>query len=143
MEASARGARTEDGTVVGVTLERADWGQPNRWSTEVIGRPDLSSRTLELIRRGDGYVVLPGGTGTLAEVGLLLELIGKRHVTPRPMVLMQDFWMPLVELMREEKVFQPLVRYESAPGVELIGQVARAETPESAVRFLVKNLLVG
>ena len=143
MEASARGARGEDGHVIGVTLERADWGEPNRWSTELISRPDLPTRTMSLIQRGDAYVVLPGGTGTLSELGLLLELIGKRHVDPRPLVLVGDFWMPVVGLMREEKVFRSRVDYRTVEGVEMIGQVARADGPGPAVRFLEANLLAG
>jgi predicted Rossmann-fold nucleotide-binding protein len=108
-----------------------------------MSRPDLPTRTTCLIQRGDAYVVLPGGTGTLSELGLLLELIGKRHIDPRPLVLMGEFWMPLVDLMREEKVFRPRVDYRTVNGVELIGQVARADGPAPAVRFLETNLLEG
>lgn len=141
MEASARGVRRVDGNVMGVALEKADWGEPNRWLTEVQYCEDMAQRTMSLIRQADACVVMPGGTGTLAELSWLLELIGKGHIQPRPVVFLGDFWMPLVELMQDESVFRQSSTCTEVDGINIMGMAARAETPEATVRFLKENVL--
>ena len=69
MEASARGARESGGHTIGVTCNV--WpAAANRWIAEEVRTPTFMQRLLTLIERGDSYIVLPGGTGTLAELAL-------------------------------------------------------------------------
>lgn len=43
---------------------------------------------------------MPGGTGTLLEFAEIWELVNKGFVNPaKPIILITDFWRPLVELM--------------------------------------------
>src|SRR5689334_11099528 len=65
MEASSRGAREAGGHTIGVTC--AIWPRAaNRYIVEEIRTQSFPERLLTLVERGDAYVVLPGGTGTLA-----------------------------------------------------------------------------
>ena len=76
MEASARGAREAGGHTLGVTCEL--WtSQVNPWIVEEIRTPSFFERLTTLIERGDAYIVLPGGTGTLAELALVWEMMNK------------------------------------------------------------------
>lgn len=88
MEASARGARAGRGHTVGVTCVL--WpAQANRWIVEEIRTTSFMERLRMLIERGDAYIVLPGGTGTLAELALAWEMMNKSALSrsmggPRP-----------------------------------------------------------
>src|SRR5579872_6282890 len=76
MEASARGAGEAGGHTIGITC--AIWPRPaNAYIVEEIRTRNFPERLLTLIERGDAYVVLPGGTGTLAELGLVWEMMNK------------------------------------------------------------------
>ena len=141
MAAAAEGAKTCGGHTAGVTLAKGGWGGANQFMDEVDVQPDLPSRIARLLARGDGYVILAGGTGTLAELGLLLEMLGKSHMPARPTVLLGGFWLPLAELLAAEGVFRNQGVVVSVDGVRLIGMVAQTESPEAAARFLAANLL--
>jgi predicted Rossmann-fold nucleotide-binding protein len=56
-----------------------------------------------LIKLGQGYVVLPGGTGTLLELAKVWELKNKGFLeTDKPIILVGEFWRPLVELVASD-----------------------------------------
>jgi len=103
MEASARGAKEAGGPTIAVTCKV--WNSPaNQYMDEVVQTCDLFDRVRRLIDMADGgFVVLPGGTGTLVEFSLAWELMAKRMITPRPLVCMSAFWRPVVELMVRQK----------------------------------------
>jgi predicted Rossmann-fold nucleotide-binding protein len=57
----------------------------------------------KLVEIGDAYAVLPGGTGTLLELAEIWESANKGFVKPaKPIILIGDFWTPLVELMAKD-----------------------------------------
>lgn len=99
MLASARGAKEVGGQTVGVINDF--WGkQANEFIDQVIHTKTLYERIDKLIELGDsGCVVLPGGTGTLAELALVWEFTCKKMRPARPIVCMGQFWRPLVEMM--------------------------------------------
>jgi len=98
MEASARGAKLAGGRVIGVTCDLFS-REPNRYVDEVIPTPDLYVRIRTLLERADAYCALPGATGTLAEVAMAWEMIAKRFLAPRPLILVGRFWRPLYEML--------------------------------------------
>jgi len=101
MEATAEGARRAGGRVIGVTCSAFGRGGPNPLVTEEVRTEDLTGRLARLVDMADGYVVLPGGTGTLLELAHVWELKNKRLTRPRPIVLLGAFWNPLIELMEQ------------------------------------------
>ena len=117
MEASARGAKDAGGRTIGVTC-RVWSSPPNRFMDEIIETADLFERVRRLLELGrDGYVVLPGGTGTLVELSLAWELMAKRMTPPRPIVCMTGFWRPVIELMiRQKPRLADLVTMAESPG---------------------------
>lgn len=97
MAAAARGAHAGGGRTIGVVLESIS-DPPNSDIDEVIRARDLPDRLRELLRRGEAYVALPGGTGTLAELALALEFNRKGGASPaKPVVLLGDYWRPAIE----------------------------------------------
>jgi len=98
MEASARGAKEAGGHVVGITAEIFSRA-PNRFTDETQCARDLWERLRLLVERADAFVVLPGATGTLAEIGVAWEFLCKKFMPPKPLVFLGDFWLPLYNLM--------------------------------------------
>ena len=100
MLAAAKGAKNAGGKIIGITCKAFGKKEPNEFITENIATENLTARVAKLIEMGDAYAVLPGGTGTLLELAEIWELVNKGFVNPaKPIILITDFWRPLVELM--------------------------------------------
>jgi len=102
MEASAKGAKDAGGNTIGMTCSvfRDRRGQPlqaNRYIDREIPHEDLLARIEAMMRMSAGYVVLEGGTGTLAEFGIVWEFVCKKMIDPRPIFVVGDFYRPLIE----------------------------------------------
>jgi uncharacterized protein (TIGR00730 family) len=104
MEASAKGAVDVGGHTIGVTCNVLGWrGGPNAYIRQEVPTFDLLARLNTLVRLGNAYVVLPGGTGTLVELALVWELFNKNLLRrTAPIVLLGDHWTPVSALIRRE-----------------------------------------
>ena len=76
MEASAKGARSAGGHVIGVTAEIFKSARNSFIDTE-IRTSNLPDRLSKLIEVSDGFILLDGGTGTLAELVTVWEMLSK------------------------------------------------------------------
>ena len=104
MEAAAKGATEAGGHTIGVTCTAFGRRGVNRFTRQEVPTFDLLARLNTLWRLGQAYVVLPGGTGTLLELALVWELVNKGLVRgSRPLVLLGDHWMPVVECVLREQ----------------------------------------
>jgi uncharacterized protein (TIGR00730 family) len=100
MEAVSRGAKEMHGRTMAVT---ADFfaASVNTWVDEEIRVRTWEERLFELIRRGEGYVACPGGTGTLVELAVAWEMLNKSVMAGKPLVALGEFWRPIIERVRE------------------------------------------
>lgn len=99
MLAAAKGAAEKAGQTIGVTCSAFD-GKPNKYITKEIVTSSIQERLRTLIKLGRGYIVLPGGTGTLLELAMVWELKNKGFINkPKPIILVTDFWKPVIEAM--------------------------------------------
>ena len=141
MEASARGAREARGHTVGVTC--ALWpAQANRWIVEEIRTASFLERLITLIERGDAYIVLPGGTGTLAELALAWEMMNKSTLSrpiggPRPLLVMAPYWQPVIACLKQEGEMGAGSKKPRAPAMDLVDLI---ENVDEAVAHLAGNL---
>ena len=122
MEGAAKGARSAGGHTIGVTCRIFD-RTVNEWIAEEVLTDTPEDRLRTLIARGDGYVMLPGGTGTLLELPYALESMNKQFITPRPVVLYGTFWDPVLGVLSHEFGIQQTAWVKS-----LITGVPDAET---------------
>src|SRR5262245_10718071 len=101
MEASARGAREAGGRTIGVTC-RAFSRRPgaNRFIETEWSTADLHERTRRLIESAAGFVVLPGRSGTLAELTLLWALRKADLLGDKPIVLLGEVFEGLLRDLR-------------------------------------------
>jgi uncharacterized protein (TIGR00725 family) len=95
MEAVCRGAAEAGGSSLGVILEGGF--EANRWVTRVSAEPDLSARLKRLRDASDAWVFLARGLGTMLELVWISESVVKGDTSPRPFVLLGDYWRSIVE----------------------------------------------
>lgn len=100
MEAVSRGAKEAGGSTLGITASFFQ-AKVNRWIDEEIRVKTWQERLFALVRRGHGYVTCQGGTGTLVELAVVWEMINKGAIARKPLVVLGEFWRPIVERVRE------------------------------------------
>lgn len=99
MAAGCRGAVEAGGRTIGVSCSAFGRGGVNAWVQQDVTTADLSQRLSKLIELGDAYVILPGSTGTLLELAAVWELANKRFLGGKLIVLLGEYWRPVVELI--------------------------------------------
>ena len=103
MLAAAKGAVEAGGETIGVTCSAFKGSSVNEYINREIVTESLDERLDMLIKLGQAYIVLPGGTGTLLELAKVWELQNKGFLeASKPIILVSEFWMPLVDLMASE-----------------------------------------
>lgn len=102
MAAVAQGARRAGGEAIGVTCALYG-GLPNPYISHHEEAMDLLARLARLLQLGDAYVVLPGGSGTLLELALVMEYLHKRLMPPKPVLLFGRYWRPALTIARHER----------------------------------------
>ncbi|MGH9689350.1 MAG: LOG family protein, partial [Candidatus Acidiferrales bacterium] len=133
MEAVSRGAKESGGRTLAVTAKSFS-SRANAWIDEEIRVDTWQERLFELIARGHGYVTCPGGTGTLAELAVVWEMLNKGVMRKKPMVVLGNFWQPVIERVREIETGQ-----DSRWGERNGELIYAAGTPADAVKFLSTN----
>ena len=68
----------------------------------------LYERLQKLIEIGNGYIILKGGTGTMVEFSLVWELMNKKMIVEKPIIVVTDFWKPVVDLLATELAYEGL-----------------------------------
>lgn len=138
MGALADAALAAGGRVEGVILDTfARVAHASLHDLVTVG--DMRSRKAGLAHRGDAYVVLPGGFGTLEELSeILVERQLALHHKPLVLVNYAGFWDPLLALIDaqiaaglvKEKYRTLLTVVDDAAGaVDAIARHARAPEP--------------
>lgn len=130
MEAVSRGAKEAGGRTLGVTAQFFK-SRANRWIDKEVRVKTWQDRLFELIKRAGGYVTCPGGTGTLVELAVVWEMLNKRAMSPKPLVVLGDFWQPIIERVREVELGHPSSWGESGGPL-----VHVAATPAAAAAYL-------
>jgi len=100
MLAAAKGAAEAGGEIIGVTCSAFKSSRANEYVTREIVTGSLDERLDTLVKLGQAYIVLPGGTGTLLELAKVWELKNKGFLkADKPIILLGGFWKPLIELI--------------------------------------------
>ena len=101
MEAANKGAAEADGVSVGLGIELPFESSLNHWVNLGINFRYFFVRKTMFVKYAQGFVVLPGGFGTLDELFEALTLVQTEKVTTFPVVLFgSDYWSGLVDWLR-------------------------------------------
>jgi uncharacterized protein (TIGR00730 family) len=114
MEAANKGAQEQKGDSVGVAIELP----LEQCSNNFIDKGRLKTfrhffvRKVMFLKYAHGFVVMPGGFGTLDEFFEAITLVQTRKTDPFPIVLMgTDYWKGLVDwiktVLMNEKMISP------------------------------------
>jgi uncharacterized protein (TIGR00730 family) len=105
MEAANRGAVEGGGTSVGLGIELPFEQGLNEYVDLGVNFRYFFARKTMFVKYAQGFVVLPGGFGTMDELFEALTLVQTRKVTSFPIVLLGTaFWSGLVDWLRETMI---------------------------------------
>ncbi len=98
MEAANRGAREGGGFSVGFNIELPHEQEPNGYLDLAVTFRHFYARKVMLVKAAEGFVLFPGGFGTLDELFESLTLIQTDKVHEFPVSLIDtDYWRGLLD----------------------------------------------
>ena len=101
MEAANRGCSESGGTSVGLGIELPHEQQLNEWVDLGINFRYFFARKVCFLKYSIGFVVFPGGFGTMDELFESLTLVQTKKVTSFPVILFGNgYWAGLLEWLR-------------------------------------------
>jgi len=105
MEAANRGAWEAGGVSVGLGIELPMEAGLNGYIDLAVNFRYFFARKTMFVKYSQGFVVLPGGVGTLDELFEALTLVQTGKITRFPVVLVgRDYWGGLVDWLRDRVV---------------------------------------
>ena len=132
MEAANRGAREGGGLSVGFNIELPHEQHANPYLDIGLTFKHFYARKTMFVKAAEGFVIFPGGFGTLDELFESLTLIQTGKVLHFPVVLFDSsFWQPLVDWIGRGPLAEGMVSPED---VELL-QIT--DDPGNAVKAIV------
>ena len=133
MEAANRGARMGKGVSVGLNIQLPAEQKPNRYQDKSLTFRHFFARKVMFVKYASGYIIMPGGFGTLDEFFESLTLIQTEKIRRFPVVLMgRRYWEGLIRWMEHTLVEEGTI---SAPDMNLF---YLTDSPKEAVEYIVK-----
>ncbi|MDO5699507.1 MAG: TIGR00730 family Rossman fold protein [Dermatophilus congolensis] len=137
MEGANRGAREADGTSVGLGIELPHEQGLNKYLDIAVNFRYFFVRKTMFVKYSEGFIVLPGGFGTLDELFEALTLVQTGKITRFPIVLLgSDYWGGLVDWIRDHLVAEATISPED------IDLIAVTDDPREAVRLIAEGSAV-
>lgn len=134
MEAGNKGASSENGKSVGLNIILPFEQEGNIYidPDKLISFDYFFVRKVMFVRYSQGFIVMPGGFGTLDECFEALTLIQTKKIGRFPIVLVgRDFWTGLVDWIKET-----LLQKENNISETDLDLFHIVETPEEAVSVI-------
>lgn len=128
MEAASRGCFEAGGTSVGLNIVLPREQHPNQYQSRSLTFRYFFIRKLMFVRHSVGYVIFPGGFGTMDEFFESLTLVQTGKIRRFPIILFgSEYWQGLIEWIRAEMLTNGTI---DADDLELFHVV---DTPEAAI----------
>jgi len=133
MEGANRGAAEAGGTSVGLGIELPFETGLNDYVNLGINFRYFFARKTMFVKYAQGFIVLPGGFGTLDELFEAVTLVQTGKVTHFPIVLVGvDYWAPLVDWIRATLMGEGTISARD------VGLVTLTDDPAQAVATVVE-----
>lgn len=133
MQAGNKGAASENGKSVGLNIELPHEQNNNIYidADKLISFDYFFVRKVMFVKYSQGFVVMPGGFGTLDEMFEAITLIQTNKIGRFPIVLVgKKFWSGLFDWIREVMINEGNI---SAEDLDLVNLV---DTPSEAVQVI-------
>ena len=126
-ECKIEGAECKPMVSAGVGLLRLNLKKYNPYVQEYITMDHFFTRKWLLVRYSVGFIVFPGGFGTLDELFEIVTLRQTEHMQKAPIVLMhRDFWDPILNWMRKKALEEGLIAEEDLNIFTVVDSVEEA-----------------
>ncbi len=133
MAAGNKGATEAGGTSVGCNIELPTEQGTNRWVGVEVDFRYFFARKLMFVKYAEGFVIFPGGFGTLDELFEALTLIQTGKVRNFPVVLVgKAYWQGLLDWLRGTVLGEAKIKPED---LELL---VVTDSPEEAARVITE-----
>lgn len=135
MEAANRGAQRAGGRSVGLNIQLPFEQQHNVFidTDKIFNFKYFFVRKVMFMRYAQGFVVLPGGYGTIDELSEALTLIQTEKIARFPIVLVgTDYWGGLIDWFKNKMLEEKNISKED------LGLFHVVDTPEEAVAIINK-----
>jgi uncharacterized protein (TIGR00730 family) len=133
MEAANRGAKEGGGFSVGFNIDLPHEQHANPYLDVDVTFQHFYARKVCFVKPAEGFVIFPGGFGTMDELFEALTLIQTDKVLDFPVVLFgSDFWEELLHFVRTEVLEDGLISPED---LELLHVV---DEPRAAVEHVLE-----
>lgn len=134
MEAANRGCKEGGGLSVGFNIALPHEQGVNRYCDIEMTFKHFYARKTMFVKAAEGFVIFPGGFGTLDELFESLTLIQTGKVLNFPVVLFDpDYWRPMLNWINGELLSAGMISPED---VQLLHVT---DDPEEAVRIVVES----
>jgi uncharacterized protein (TIGR00730 family) len=103
MEAGNRGAKMNNGISVGLNIDLPfeQYHNPYLDSDKLLNYRFFFVRKVMFVKYAQGFVVMPGGFGTMDEVFEVLTLVQTQRISPVPIIFMGvDYWKGLMDWIK-------------------------------------------
>lgn len=131
MEAANKGACECNATSVGLNIRLPYEKHGNQYIDKEIDFNYFFVRKTLFMRYAQGYIVMPGGLGTLDELFEALTLIQTDKMVDFPVVLVgKEYWSGLIQWMREVLLTRQMIKEEDFDIFHLV------DTKEEAVTVI-------
>ncbi len=135
MEAANKGAFEAGGVSVGLGIELPFEQGMNPWVNLGINFKYFFVRKVMFVRYARGFIVLPGGFGTLDELFESLTLVQTGKIDSFPIALIgTKFWAPLVGWLRDTLAERGLINESDLDYFKIV------DTPEEAVAHIWEGI---
>ena len=132
MEAANRGAQEGGGLSVGFNIELPHEQHSNPYVDVGLTFHHFYARKTMFVKAAEGFVIFPGGFGTLDELFESLTLIQTGKVLHFPVVLFdREYWEPLVAWLRDRLLPQGMISRDDVKLLHL------TDDPEDAVAVVI------
>ena len=132
MGAANQGAMSAGGLSIGLNITLPHEQSPNPFLTHQLHFNDFATRKLMLTRYARGFVVFPGGFGTLDELMELMVAYQTHRTIRKPLVLVgRAFWRGFIDWYTDELGSRHFIDLQNVDFVECV------DDERSAVRVLL------
>lgn len=135
MEAANKGCAATPATSVGLNIQLPHEQQPNRYQDVELTFRYFFVRKYLFVKQAVGFVIFPGGFGTLDELFEALTLVQTGKVEPFPIVLVgRDYWQGLVSWLEQQLLASGCIGSADMALMELV------DSPEEAALVVLRHI---
>jgi uncharacterized protein (TIGR00730 family) len=115
----------------GLSIQLEFEPEPNKHLDVKRHHQKFSSRLDDFMRLSHSIIVTPGGIGTCLELFFAWQLIQVKHMTPRPIVLLDKvFWTGMINWLKEMPLARNLLGAKDFDNLKIV------DTPEEAFEII-------